>query len=633
MPLKFPAKSAVVSVLAVILTQFSQGAYADVSSTQELKSNGTTRPFAYPPLDQIIDDEFLPKLDVFFDELLTQGKDLTLDGTRAFNGEDKFLPGKIAIGLSYLLLNTPQDSPQFERYLEGYREIADMTIDMRNETWGIYYYMSALNRLKQAGLLEKAISQDTLDELKEKTDWRQFVDQDDFSLIDLPTNYYGVAFSIARLRYELGWEDKSGSEKLLQKMMDHYREYSGEYGFSDETNGQGRFDRYSILLIGEICQRFIETGMEVTPQMKKWLRNSVDVVLMRLNQEGHGFSYGRSIGAYGDTAFLEVLSAAAYLDVLTAEEKAMAYAFAARAAERYAEFWFDDEMQSVNLWEKGRVTDAYRGKYRILGENLSLSHQMIYTANLWKEMGYKGRIPTNDFEPWLEELPEAAITWFARGEYDRALVTYRDRGHVISLPLINGGESKHDKIPYYPVPFANGMLEGTPDESYPQLLPRFTLADGTELIPTSFFRDVEAIRDNDTVTVTYRQDEMDRVGKRNPIKDDRLEVDTRYEFSPGQITRRDTYRSSGNLDLSEISMAFASFSRKATIEDNTVSFGEGDITSFSVEGLDACRIAEVGDRALYQSPVGAMQTLVTCESDNVDLDDSLTLSWTLNYTQ
>ncbi len=38
-------------------------------------------------------------------------------------------------------------------------------------------------------------------------------------------------------------------------------------------------------------------------------------------------------------------------------------------------------MRSVNLWEKGRRTDDYRGKNRILGENLSLLHQHIATNN------------------------------------------------------------------------------------------------------------------------------------------------------------------------------------------------------------------------------------------------------------
>ena len=44
-----------------------------------------------------------------------------------------------------------------------------------------------------------------------------------FTLINLPTNYYGVAFSIARLRFLMGWEDQSGSDALLACRADHVR--------------------------------------------------------------------------------------------------------------------------------------------------------------------------------------------------------------------------------------------------------------------------------------------------------------------------------------------------------------------------------------------------------------------------
>jgi len=53
------------------------------------------------------------------------------------------------------------------------------------------------------------------------------VREDDLTLINLPNNYYGVAFSIARLRYLLGWEDAAASDALLAKTLDHFREYSG----------------------------------------------------------------------------------------------------------------------------------------------------------------------------------------------------------------------------------------------------------------------------------------------------------------------------------------------------------------------------------------------------------------------
>jgi hypothetical protein len=463
-----------------------------------------------PPLDQIVDRSLMPQIEFLFAKLLAERRDITLDGTRAFNGGDRFLPGKIAIGFSYLLLARADDPVALATALAGYREIADMTVHDVNETWGVYYYMSALWKLRQAGLLDQAIAPATLALLQQKLDWRPFVNQADWTLINLPTNYYGVAFSIARLRHLMGWEDASASEILLAKMIEHYARYSGEFGFSDETSGEGRFDRYSVLLIGEVCQRFLETGMTVTPHLKAWLRNAVDVVLVRLNERGDGFDYGRSIGAYGDSAFLEVLSAAAQLGLLGERERErdMAYAFAVRASDKYVNFWFDPQMQSVNLWEKGRRTDGYRNKNRILGENLSLAHQHLYTAKQWARIGYAGRPPSRDFGRWLDRLPRYTTTWYAQGDYDRALFTVRDGEHVFSLNLVNGGSGQHMNNPYFPIPFSAHLVQGAADTSFAQLVPRFVLADGSVLAPLSWFKDIGSHTHGPFMEVHYRMDEM-----------------------------------------------------------------------------------------------------------------------------
>ncbi|MFT3735605.1 MAG: hypothetical protein QM776_11355 [Rhodocyclaceae bacterium] len=581
-------------------------------------------------LDQIVSTELLPQLDDFFQRLGKEQKALVIDGTQAFNGKDKFLPGKIAIGMSYLLVNTPRNDARFANYLAGYRQIADMTVDEDNETWGIYYYLSALNTLRRAGLLEQAVSPAALARLRERLDWRGFVSQPDFTLIKLPTNYYGVAFSIARLRYLLGWDEARPSEILLERMVNHYQTYSGEFGFSDETDGEGRFDRYSILLIGEICQRFIETDMPVTPQLKAWLRRAVDVILLRLNPQGDGFDFGRSIGAYGDTAFLEVLSAAAKLDVLSAEERDMAYTFAIAASRKYASFWYDRDMHSVNLWDKGRRTDAYRGKHRILGENLSLLHQHIYTNNLWNSIGYRGKPGRSDFEAWLRKQPRFTLTWFAKGEYDRALLTYRDGLRVFSLPIVNGGASQHMNNPYFPLPFANGIVQGSADAGFPQLLPRFTLADGSKLIAGSFARDIRSTQQGTALELQYRQSEMDKLGERGPVKDARIKVETRYRFDSGVITRTDTYTPANALGDVRVDMEFASFASGATSSSpQGFRFSEGDVQGFEVQGFSQCSVESI-DATEYRAPMAPMRSLIRC-SHTLKLDAPLTLQWTLRY--
>lgn len=583
-----------------------------------------------PPMNRTVETRLLPQMAVLLDKLMVEKHDTTLDGVRVFDAHDKFLPGKVAIGLAYLLIDTPRDDPKFATYLAGYRQIADTTVDDTNNTWGVYYYCQALHMLQEAGLLEQAVSPQTLAKLKAKLDWRAFVRTDDLTLIDLPNNYYGVAFSVARLRHQLGWEDASASEALLERTLDHYRKYSGDYGFADETDGEGRFDRYSVLLIGEISHRLIEAGMPATPEVKGWLRKSVDLMLPRLNMRGEGFEYGRSIGTYGETAFLEVLTAAAKLDVLTPREKAMAYAFSSRVTARYMDFWFDPQMGSVNLWEHGRRTDAYRAKHRILGENLSLARQHIYTNAIWNEQGFKNQTPDPGYAAWLDALPKRSVTWFARGEHDRLVVTLRDRGRVIGLPIINGGKGQHENTPYYPIPFSPGVLAGVADGEFPQLLPRLTLSDGSRLAPLAYARNVKVTEQGVRTIVTYEQDQLDRLGADAPIADDRFSVKTTYVLEPGKISRTDVFTPGKGQAVKAVDLSFAGFSTMPSTRDGVTTYGEGEVRRFKVTGL-SCASRPLADEEAYRTPTGAFQSLVECTSGRWASSRPLTVSWSLSY--
>lgn len=585
------------------------------------------------PLRQSVEQAY-PQLDWFFQKLVKEKEKLRIDGVAPFDSHDKFLPGKIATGLADLLLHTAPDDPRLPAMLRDYGEIADLTVGMDNETWGIYYYIGALYKLKQAGLLERAVRPATLEALRRKLDWRSFVRLPAYELIDLPTNYYGVAFSIARLRMLLGWEDAAAGEVLLERMLKHYAKYSGSYGFSDETDGQGRFDRYSILLAAEICERFIETGLEVTPELKALLRKSAEVALDVAAADGTGFTMGRSLGPYGETAMLEILSTAAYLGVLAPDEKEYAYAYSARIAARYMGFWYDPRMHSVDMWGKGRRTDTYRGKHRILGENFSLLHQLIATDAMWRRAGMGGAAPRADLDAWLARTrPPFRLTRFAGGEYERALAVYRDGPHVFSLSLINGGQGQHANSPYYPLPFAHGIVAGIADSgaARPQLLPKFTLADGSELIATAFIQDIRTRDGDGGPTLRYRQDGLTRLGGKTPVKDGRITVSTEYTLRHGAITRTDTYTPSAPLRVAALALDFGSFSRQATVTGTEVAFGEGAVRGFAVRGLAGCRAEAVDGDPHWRAPYGQMETVVACRSGAFDFDRPLTVSWTIRY--
>jgi hypothetical protein len=583
------------------------------------------------PYNQIVSGRIQPQSRDLLVRLAKEGRALSLDGVPVFSGDDKFLPGKIALGLAEFLVTVPADDPRRSEYIAGFRQISKLTVDDANDTWGIYYYISGLNKLRKAGMLNAAVDRLTLAKLRVRLDWRSFVDVDTFALIDHPNNYYCVAFGIARLRAQMGWEDSSGSERLLQKMLEHYRQFSGEYGFADETDGEGRFDRYSILLSAEIAQRFIETGGLPPSEVVGWVRKSADVMLQRLNPNGDGFEYGRSLGPYGLTAIVEVLTAAAALGVLNEQEKTLAYAFVCRAGQRYVDFWLNKKTASVDMWDQGRRTDAYRGKFRILGENLSLAHQFVYTNAAWNELGFQDKPPRADFGAALDRLPKRTVTWFARGQYDRMLLTLRDRGHVIGLPLINGGQSLHMHSPYFPIPFSPGMLEGIAGGDSPLLIPEFSLSEGSVLAPLAYFQHVKvAERGNETV-ITFQQPCLDRLGGQSPIPDDRFSLTSTYVLSSGRITRTDIYTPKGAVDLKGLRMEFATYSDAAVQKGTTTTFGHGAVTKFAASGFEHCDTAAVQEDVAYHTPTGPLTTRVVCESPARTVHGPLKLSWTLSY--
>lgn len=588
---------------------------------------GSLHAGAPPSLNATVSGPLTSHMEALIDRLLVEKRDMTLDGVRVFEASDKFLPGKIAIAMAHVLVDLPASDPRRARYLQGFRELSVLTIDDANDSWGIYYYISALHRLKEAGLLDGAVDPAILERLKVRLDWRAFVRTDDLTLIDLPNNYYGVAFSIARLRYLLGWEDASASEALLARTLDHFRRYSGDYGFADETDGQGRFDRYSVLLIGEIAQRFIETGLEPPPEVRDWLRKSVDLMLLRVNERGEGFEYGRSIGVYGETAFVEVFSAAAALGVLTEEETRIAYAFSARVARRYADFWIDADTGSVNLWDQGRKTDAYRGKHRILGENLSLGHQFAYTNSVWNDLGWKDRAADADIAAWSARLPRSTTTWFSCGENDRLLVTYRDGERLIGLPVINGAFGQHMNNPYFPIPYSPGVLAGAPDETFPQLLPRITLSDGAVLQPLSWATNVRVETRGDVTVVTWVQHVVDHMGENAPRPDRRISVETRYELRPGGVRRADRIRARTGVEIQAVDTMFASFSHEEEVAADGARYGVGEVAGWHVTGL-TCAAAPL-DPAVHAAPVGAFRSLVACSRPDPGRD--VEIGWDLTF--
>lgn len=588
-------------------------------------------------LKELANDKIIPHLKYLIDEIIMYQNDLKLNGVEVYSSGDVFVPGKIVNGAAYVL--TMIDSDEREEYKEKVKELIKFTASKEMKTWGYLNYIMGLYRLSENGLLDELLDPETLEVLKESLDWRHFVNLDDLSLINLPTNYYGVAYSVARYRELLGWDDSNFSQKLFDKLFDHVEKYSGECLFMDETAGEGRFDRYSILIPGEVCSTLSSTGLEIPETLLKMLRQSANICLSLANETGNGISYGRSIGAYGDTAVLEILSIAAKLGILTDDEIEIAYGYNVKIVEKFVSFWIDPTMKSINMWENGRRTDGYRHKGRILGENFSLCCQVLHIYHQWIDAGYQDKSINKDWNKMISNLPRYNYFPFAKGKLDRGLAVIRDNEHVFSVPFINGGGGTSGDVngkryycasAYLPIPFELRTLEVPADTHYAQLTPRITTKNGDKLMNIAYMKNIITDVQENCFTVSYTQDCLCNVDDGYPEQDDSVKSEVKFVFKANTIEKEEAYFFDNYEDIVNIKMEFLTYSKDFNIDNNKVLFENGPIESIEIEGLNILECSMLDDSVENNTSHQKLESIVTFNYDEVN-ENSIKIKSIIRY--
>ena len=553
---------------------------------------------------------------------------------------DPFFSGKLALAIAIILT---EESSLDLHLRQKYVVLLHKTLQQPCESWGRYYYLLALWKLQQQNQLSTVFSASTLEELEKKLNWNEMVVEPEYILAEsFPTNFYGVAFSIARLRFLLGWESEIHAQAILQRLIAHYSLYSSE-GFADETEGHGRFDRYSILLVAEICQRHLETGMPVTDSLIEPLKHSVNLVLQLLNTQGVGFTWGRSIGAYGDSAFIEILVVALQLGLLTPEQQQAAQAFTCACSERFDSFWFDAEQRSVNLWFRGRKTDNYRGTHRIAGENITLLYQHIYVHQLWRNIVGEVKPLNTNLPDYCASLPAVQHIYFQQGTRPRSIFILRDKSRLFTLPLINGDKHYHSSSPYFPLPFSPGLFSGVADGTLPYWIPCLHTEDGRLLMPLVFFQNPEYHHTTDGLEITFYTQQMNCVGRQTeqgsvwltePEQASKYRCMTRYRFSAGKLEREDTLflPGSGTTKLTLFGATFACSTHQIIDEHCAqLNYEEGALNQLTLQGYTSCQSQHYQEDSQWCTPTGAWQEAITADVVLPTQTQQKTVSWTIEY--
>ena len=99
-------------------------------------TSGSDAPAGHESYNEVVQSKLQPQAERLLLQLVKEGHGLTMDGAPVFDGRDKFLPGKIAVGLVDFLLSVREDDPRLSGYLQAFRRVAALTVDDTNDSWG-----------------------------------------------------------------------------------------------------------------------------------------------------------------------------------------------------------------------------------------------------------------------------------------------------------------------------------------------------------------------------------------------------------------------------------------------------------------------------------------------------------------
>lgn len=587
-------------------------------------------------MKEIIEKDLKPIVLELYQKIKEEGLSLKIDGVPAYNPDAQFVGGMLINTTSYIVTELIKT----QKSLQELGNIIRMASDMEMKTWGILGSLSGLYRLYKKGVLEQTVDSQTLEILRDKLDFRSMVDVNNcYAMTGLPTNYYGVAYNIARLREKLGWETEKHSPHLLEHLLKHIEQYSGEHSFMDETKGDGRFDRYSIVIPAELAAPLLDSEEKVPEKIRVMLEQSARLLLQLANEDGQGLSYGRSIGVYGDTAPLGCFTAAAKAGVLSENELEIAYGYSMRIMQRVIHFWYDTKMQSINMWNYGRKTDNYRNKNRILSETLGIFLNLMNTYEAWKKIGFANRKICPDYVERLKKLEKYTYICFSEEGYKRSLAIVRDREHVWMLPIVNGAKFYYDRDAYMPVPFQNHVLQGVPECSHGQLVPQIILENGEVCMPLAYTSDIFYENNEKQMKLTCVYDSMCKISGGidvfrplgEPRKFEGIKTTTFYTFREGEIQREDHFELSADIKIRKVRLVLLTYSEEPEMKFCAVNFKKGILKSMSAEGYEECLIKKATDDGSYDTPQGRLQYEIIWEHTVKKQETSKMFKWEITY--
>lgn len=322
-----------------------------------------------------------------------------------------------------------------------------------------------------------------LDPTREQLD-KQLLERSDYE------NHFQV-FNIAKAvtRFSLGLSKKDETGRLIDRFIERI-ESNSSGGFLDDAGGSdaklgGCFDVYGVMgfvFIRQALQLHANINLRerklpsLRTHSEKYLKMLPDMV----RQDGTGFAYGRSIGAYGQMHCISLILQALRDDWIAPNQRDLYLDTVRRLFVNFFATYLDQEHGYLVIRDAERSTVPY---HTTRMANFDAARYLCQWSRLARATGGNSAPSAT--------VPARQVGRFVNFDKshrkEQGLFLYQDAnsGLAFQLPLIGSSSAGRNKSDYLAFPHSPGIFDWPVDKYLPVMLPELTFGD-TVIIPAFY---------------------------------------------------------------------------------------------------------------------------------------------------
>lgn len=391
-----------------------------------------------------------------------------------------------------------------------------------------------------------------MDPTREQLD-KQLLERSDYE------NHF-QSFNIAKAvtRFSLGLSKKDETGRLIDRFLERI-ESNSSYGYFDDAAGEGKisgaFDIYGVMSFIFIRQALqLHANLHLSERKLPSLRTHAEKYLRLLpdltRQDGLGWAYGRSIGAYGQMHCISMILQALrdgwvpepqrdlYNDTL---RKLFMYFFVTYLDQEHGYLVIRDDERSTVPYHTTRMANFDAARY------------LCQWSRLARQIGGNAA-PSAPVPP---RKVGRFINFDKSHRKEQGLFLYQDpnSGLAIQLPLIGSSARGKNTSDYLAFPHAPGIFDWPVDRYLPIMLPELTFGDKV-IIPSFYGKNcTTGIGLRNALTFKYDQPEL--ITKDEEFVNGLGSCKVTWSFQGGKITSEFCFSVKNQIQLDRMRYVLA----------------------------------------------------------------------------